>query len=533
MSSKIKDIQIKTALISVSNKEGIVELCKILTNLYNIKIISTGGTYALLKQNGIEAIEISEYTNSPEMMDGRVKTLHPKIHAGLLCDVSNEEHTSQLINQNFSKIDLVVVNLYPFYQTVLKTNNEAEIIENIDIGGPSMVRSAAKNFAATTVITDPSDYTLFAAELEQNKGSTSYEFRKLCAKKAFLQTAHYDAVISSYLIKDDILFNYKQIAIPIELKQSLRYGENPQQEAAFYQIPLIDSLNNFKQIQGKELSYNNINDAVAACEAISHFRENAICIVKHTNPCCFASGNLSGINLYLKALKNGDSISAFGGIVAINSLIDSELANELSKVFFEIIICQNITDDAISILSKKKNLRILINKSFNQNDSNIKSIFNSKTIKIDAGIALVQTNDNYEVDLNNLHVVSGSFNDKQKNDILFSIKLVKFFKSNAVCITNDSSFIAGGFGQTSRIDSVNIACKKALEKIASLNILAKDLILASDAFFPFVDNIEVITSYGIKNIVAPMGSVRDSEIIEKAKECNLNLAFVPNRFFRH
>ncbi len=527
------NVKIKTALVSVSNKAGIVELCKKLADDYGVKIISTGGTYNLLKQNGIDATEISSYTNSPEMMDGRVKTLHPKIHGGLLCNMSDAKHTKELAENGFEKIDLVIVNLYPFYETVLKTTDHTQIIENIDIGGPSMIRSGAKNFASTTVITDADDYQEFLNELTNLQGSTSYDFRLKCAKKAFLQTAYYDAVISSHLTKSDDLFGYKNLALPLELKQELRYGENPQQQAAFYQVPLVDALNNFTQLQGKELSYNNIADAMAACEAVSHFTQNTICIVKHTNPCCFASGELGGAELYKKALQNGDAVSAFGGIVAINTIIDAELANELATVFFEVIICRGVEPAALEILAKKKNLRLLTSKTFSQNDASQKSIFAGKTLKVDAGVALIQSNDTYEPEPSNIHIVSGNIDAKMQEQMLFSVKLVKFFKSNAVCITKDASFIAGGFGQTSRIDSVKIACQKALQKAVELGIEAGDLVIASDAFFPFTDNIDVIHSYGIKNIVAPMGSVRDGEVVARAKELGLNLAFVPNRFFRH
>jgi len=524
----------KLALVSVSDKTGIVDFCKELNQKHGVKIISTGGTYKLLVESGVEAVEISKYTNSPEIMDGRVKTLHPKIHAGLLCDIDKQEHLDGMKLVEAEKIDIVVVNLYPFYKTVQSGASEEDIIENIDIGGPSMLRSAAKNFKHTAVITDVEDYNTYLQNLSENNGSSTLNLRYNFCKKTFLHTAYYDAIISTHLCKDDDFFEKSNIAIPLQISQHLRYGENPQQKANFYTVPLASSpLSNFTQLGGKELSYNNINDSLSAIESVTAFTsinnlKKAVCIVKHNNPCCFGFA-ASELEAYTNAITNGDSLSAFGGIVAINGAINEVLAGELVKIFYEVIICFDITEAAKQILQTKKNLRVLVLKQ------NIKSnsIINNLKIKISSGAALVQANDNFVVSKSDINIVSGAAGLEQMDEFLFAILLVKYLSSNAICITYKNSLIAVGCGQTSRVDAVKIACQKAEEKCKILGINPANLTLASDAFFPFADNIDAIASYGIVNVIVPSGSIKDGEVIEAAKQKNLNLAFVPNRFFRH
>ena len=530
-----KLVKPKFALISVSDKTGIIEFCKTLSTKYNVKIISTGGTYRVLKNNGIDVIEISEYTSSAEIMDGRVKTLHPKIHAGLLCDLDKKEHVNDLNNLATDKIDIVVVNLYPFFKTVLSDATQEEIIENIDIGGPSMIRSAAKNFKHTTIVTDIEDYDSLLSVMEKNNGKIDFETRYNLAKKAFLHTAYYDSIISTYLCKDDNFFDKKYLTIPVEMSQKLRYGENPQQNANYYNIPLCSNIfTNFQQFGGKELSYNNINDSISAIESVFNFNGNyvnnkkAVCIVKHNNPCCFAIDE-NEIKAYQKAIKFGDSLSAFGGIVVINGTIDESLANELIKIFYEVVICTDITQKAKEILNTKKNLRVIM---LNKNAVS-KSILQNLQIKIVNGSVLAQTQDNLFLSEKDIEFSSLSNAKLQIDEFIFAISLVKYISSNAICITYQNTLLAIGSGQTSRVDSVKIACQKAQQKCVELGIDISNVTLASDAFFPFSDNIEIIASYNIKNVIAPKGSIKDEEVKSKAKEKNINLVFSPNRFFRH
>jgi phosphoribosylaminoimidazolecarboxamide formyltransferase/IMP cyclohydrolase len=512
--------KISRCLISVSDKSGIVDLAKYLES-NDVEIISTGGTFKLLNENKIKVKEISDFTDFPEIMDGRVKTLHPNVHGGLLGINNNSLHQKQAEENDIKSIDLLVVNLYPFVETVAKTNDEDEIIENIDIGGPAMVRSAAKNFAFKTVITSSEDYQTLIEEMKKNSSSTSFDFRKKMAAKAFLKIAEYDLAISNW-------FNQNQFLLNGNLQQTLRYGENSHQKASIYSNT-NSGIVNAKQIQGKELSYNNINDADAAYNLILEFEKPACAIIKHANPCGVAiAENIS--EAYQKAFSC-DEKSAFGGIVALNKEIDEELAIKISQIFYEVIIAPKISEKAQEIFSKKKNLRVLI-ADFKKNlQTQIKSV---------SGGFLLQDLDQKIITENDLKQVSKKQASKEEiEQLIFAMNVCKHVKSNAIVVVNNFQAIGIGAGQTSRVDSCEIACKKAKEKILQLlkskiiDVKDSNLLLASDAFFPFADNIEIAASYGIKSIIATGGSVRDEEVIAKADEKEISLYFIETRHFKH
>jgi phosphoribosylaminoimidazolecarboxamide formyltransferase/IMP cyclohydrolase len=505
-------ITIKTALISVYYKDGIIPLAKFLTE-NGVKIISTGGSFKLLQESGIKAIEISDFTGFPEMMSGRVKTLHPKIHGGLL---GREEDEEVMREHNIEKIDLCIVNLYPFEETVKQGGSFEEIIEKIDIGGPSMVRSSAKNYKYTTVVTAVEDYANLKAELEQNNMQTSLEFREQCCAKAFALTGFYDSVISSWF-KEKTKADTEITSLPLRKKQDLRYGENPHQKARFYEIPL--SKNSFAkaiQLQGKELSYNNIADADASLEASSSFKEPAVCIVKHANPCGLATGKtiLEAYELAFSA----DPKSAFGGIVSLNREVNLELAEKLKTHFYEVIIAPKFSLEARELLSKKVNLRLLEAPSYTNEEG-----FMLKNIQ---GGLLMQSLDIIEPVL---EVKTGNLESFSKEELEFSFKAVKFFKSNAIVITSGTSVVSFGCGQTSRVDAMEIACKK----LALSGANPSNCILSSDAFFPFTDNLELAKNYGITTIIAPSGSIKDEEVVNFARENGINLVFAKSRHFKH
>lgn len=508
--------KISRCLISVSDKNGIVELSKYLASK-GVEIISTGGTSKLLTQNNIANKDISEFTGFPEMMDGRVKTLHPKVHGALLAVLDNPEHIVAAKTHGIDSIDLLIINLYPFVETVAKTSNEEEIIENIDIGGPAMVRSASKNFAYKTVITSCGQYKNLITEMENNSGATSFEFRKNMAVAAFKNIADYDIAISNW-------FNKSDLSLRGDLKQTLRYGENSHQKAALYSTS-SSGIVGAKQLQGKELSYNNLNDSDAAYNLVLEFEEPACVIVKHANPCGTAIGS-SQLEAYKRALSS-DSKSAFGGIVALNGKIDEALATELSKVFFEVIIAREIDAKAQEILAAKKNLRLLIADFTKTTETQIKSV---------SGGFLVQDLDQKNITKNDLKLVSkNSANEKEIEQLIFAMSVCKHVKSNAIVVVQDFQTVGVGAGQMSRVDACEIACKKASEFFdGEWNInKARGGFLASDAFFPFADNIEIAASYGIKAIIAPGGSVRDDEVIAKANEKGIALYFIGTRHFKH
>lgn len=510
--------KISRCLISVSNKTGIIELAKFLHE-NSVEIISTGGTYNLLKSNNIPAIEISKFTNFQEMMDGRLKTLHHKVHGGLLGIVDNISHQQDMTNNNILPIDLLVVNLYPFVETVAKKLPQDEIIENIDIGGPAMVRSASKNFASKTVITSPNQYENLIEELKNNQIQTTFEFRKKLASQAFHEIAKYDMAIANW-------FNPENFYVASKLKQKLRYGENSHQNAELYEVEDKNfGIVNANQIQGKELSYNNLNDADSAYNLILEFNKPSCAIIKHANPCGVASAD----NIYdaYKTALQSDPKSAFGGIVALNHEIDAKLANEMISMFYEVIIAPKISAEAQEIFTTKKNLRILI-ADFNQ--------YYNRQIKSISGGFLVQDFDNLTINNSSLTQVSKiGVSSEEISQLLFAMKICKHVKSNAIVVVNNMQTVGIGVGQTSRIDACEIACNKGANFIINDQKInkAKGAFLASDAFFPFADNIEVANKYGIKAIIAPSGSLRDQEVIAKADACGIALYFISSRHFKH
>lgn len=508
-------IKVKTALISVSDKTGIVDFAKMLVAL-GVNIISTGGTHAKLTEAGLDVRDITEVTNFPEIMDGRVKTLHPKVHGGLLAVRDNKEHLQAMQLHGISEIDMVVVNLYPFEETVAKGADFAETIENIDIGGPSMIRSAAKNHKYVAVVTDPSDYVWLTQELKNADGHISAEHSQKLAAKAFARTASYDAAIANWFHAQTSQNLFPQtLNISANLRQSLRYGENPHQQAAFYVTGNEAGIANAVQVQGKELSYNNINDTDAAFLLVSEFKDPAAVIVKHANPCGVAvAGSL--VEAYKKALA-ADPVSAFGGIIALNREIDAATAEEIANLFAEVIIAPTISKKAEDIFAKKKNLRVLITGRIPE-----KTIGNS--IKSVSGGLLVQQLDNANITADDLKTVSNRApTDDELADLLFAFKIVKHVKSNAIVTAKDLTTSGIGAGQMNRVGSVALACAGKV----------KGHVLASDAFFPFADGVEAAAKAGITAIIHPGGSVRDEEVFAAANAANIAMVVTGTRVFRH
>jgi phosphoribosylaminoimidazolecarboxamide formyltransferase/IMP cyclohydrolase len=516
-------LQVKRALISVSDKQGLVDFARELSKM-GVEIISTGGTKKTLVEAGINAIDISEITGFPEMLDGRVKTLHPVIHGGLLALREKKEHMETIKKHNIKPIDMVVVNLYPFKEVIKKPNIKLEeVIENIDIGGPSMIRSAAKNAQSVAVITDKNDYPRIIEELKN--GGIKDETLNYLRVKAYRTTADYDAYISDYLgnkILNETL--PERIIISADKKQELRYGENPHQKAAFYYFPGYEEAGpaNAQQLHGKELSFNNIFDMDAALNIVKVFDEPAAVIIKHANPCGVAiSDDIT--DAYVKAYE-ADSLSAFGGICALNRKCTSGIAEKIDKMFMEVIVAPDYEEKALEILTKKKNIRIMkINLTKN---IDIKSIRAMDMRKVTGGL-LVQEMDTLCVKPENLVVKTKlQPTEKQLKDLLFAWKVVKFVKSNAIVIAKDGVAIGIGPGQTNRVGAVNIAIKNAGEK-------AKDAVLASDAFFPFRDNVDEAAKAGIKAIIQPGGSIKDEESIKAADEHGIAMVFTGIRHFKH
>jgi phosphoribosylaminoimidazolecarboxamide formyltransferase/IMP cyclohydrolase len=460
-------------------------------------------------------------------MDGRVKTLHPKVHGALLGVLDNKEHQKQAKENDIDSIDLVIINLYPFVETVNKGAKYEEVIENIDIGGPSMIRSAAKNHAFKSIITDHEDYKDLMNEMNDNDNSTTISFRKDLARKAFNNTSNYDQAISSYFNNYFDCNFASKLAIPATLKQELRYGENSHQKAAIYNSDFdFSGIANALQLQGKELSYNNYNDADGAFNLILEFNDPACAIIKHASPCGVAtSDNL--MDAYKNAFES-DSKSAFGGIVALNRVVDEEIAKEISKIFFEVVIAPKFSDEAKVILSKKKNLRLLEVKLENNQVQQFKSI---------SGGVLVQDLDSKSLNISDLKQVSQKrASDEQLKEMVFAMSICKHVKSNAIVITNDFQTVGVGTGQTSRVDSVEIACKKAVNFTyinGSVSDRAANGVLASDAFFPFADGLEYAAKNGVKAFVATSGSIRDEEVIEAADKYGVALYFIETRHFKH
>ncbi len=515
---------IKRALISVSDKTGLKELATFL-KAHGIDIISTGGTAKLLQQYGCNVTEISDHTGFPEMMDGRVKTLHPKVHGGLLARRDNRNHTDAMDAHDIAPIDLVIVNLYPFEETVASGADSETVIENIDIGGPSMVRSAAKNHEFVTIITSPNQYDALQQELTEHNGCTSFSFRKECAAQAYARTAAYDSAISNWFAKEVGDKFPPSLTIAATLQQSLRYGENPHQQAAFYCTDSTLGLSAATQLQGKELSYNNINDTDAALQIVQDFEEPAAVIVKHANPCGIALADTIE-DAFTKALAC-DPVSAFGGIMAFNRPITKALAETISQMFVEVIIAPEFSAEARVIFSTKKNLRLLEAPSLRTR------LIAVKQFKSVAGGLLVQDIDTGVIAKNDIKVVTKREPSKSElDDMLFAFRVCKHVKSNAIVFAKDRSTIGIGAGQMSRVDSVRIASIKASDDKENPT-RAKGSVVASDAFFPFADGLLEAAASGITAAIQPGGSVRDDEVIAAANEHDIAMVFTGTRHFRH
>ncbi len=525
-----KAIKIKRALISVSDKNGLIEFAQAL-NTMGVEILSTGGTSKALKENGIKVKDVSEETGFPEIMDGRVKTLHPKIHGGLLAVRGNDDHEKAMQENDIREIDMLVVNLYPFSQTVEKGADFETCIENIDIGGPAMIRAASKNHDFVSVITDPQDYDRVLDEMKEHDGCVSYDLRRKLAANAYALTATYDSNIASWFIDQTGSDDYaRRISFSGTLQQELRYGENPHQKAALY----LDSTKRpgvatASQIQGKELSYNNLNDTDAAFELVAEFKEPAVAIIKHANPCGVAIAD-SPLAAYKEALAC-DPVSAFGGIIALNKTLDADTATEIIKVFSEVIIAPSVSASALEILKAKKNLRVLTTGSLPKPSAP------RTMVKNIAGGLLVQDGDNGIITREDLKIVTDREpTEEEMEDLLFAFKVCKHVKSNAIIYAKNLATVGIGAGQMSRVDSATIAVKKSLDAAKAkgfIDPLTKGSVAASDAFFPFADGLITIAEAGATAIIQPGGSMRDEEVIAAANERGIAMAFTGMRHFRH
>ena len=511
--------KISQALISVTDKQKLKKILYILRK-FKIKVISSGGTYKEIKKLGFKCKEVSNFTGFREILDGRVKTLHPKIHAGILNKRDKKSHIIEMKASNFEDIDLVIVNFYPFEKTLKKNQNQKQILENIDIGGPAMVRAAAKNYNYVTIITKLDQYENLIKELNQNKGSTSLIFRQQMAEEAFTETAYYDAMISNYFIKKNNTIYPSKKVISANLVEKLRYGENPHQNASLYSYSLSTNL---KQLNGRKLSYNNYNDIYSAINTSKSLPKNIGCvIVKHANP-CGVSVNKSKIKSFKEAL-NCDPVSAFGGIVSCNFKINSKVAADLSKIYFEAVIANGYEKKALKMLKKRNNLIVIDASNIKQENLNsVTSNFNT---------LLIQSPDNETFNIKNFKIVSKKKPDtKTMKNLIFSLNVCRHVKSNAIVLTSDSRTVGIGSGQPSRLDSCKIAIDK-MNKFQKLNNNDK-IIAASDAFFPFVDGIETLVQAGVSAVIQPSGSIRDKEIIKYANETGTILVFSKTRHFKH
>jgi len=523
--------RIARALLSVSDKTGLIDFAKALAS-HGVALVSTGGTAKALKDAGLAVTDVAELTSFPEMMDGRVKTLHPKVHGGLLAIRDNEEHAAAMSAHGIAPIDLLVVNLYPFEATVAKDAPYDDCIENIDIGGPAMIRAAAKNHADVAVVVEPADYARVIEDIVQQGGTTLLTRQKLAAK-AYARTAAYDAAISNWFavtLKDDAP-DYR--AIGGKLAEALRYGENPHQAAAFYRTPEARfGVATARQVQGKQLSYNNINDTDAAYECVAEFdpqRMAACAIVKHANPCGVAEG-ASLIEAYRRALAC-DSTAAFGGIVALNRPLDAEAAKAVVDIFTEVIIAPDASEEAIAIVAAKKNLRLLL--AGGLPDPRATGL----TARTVAGGLLVQSRDNAVVDDMDVKVVTKRApTDSELRDLRFAFRVAKHVKSNTIVYAKALATVGIGAGQMSRVDSARIAARKAEDAAGELKLaapLTKGSVVASDAFFPFADGLLVAIEAGATAVIQPGGSMRDQEVIDAANEHNIAMVFTGTRHFRH
>ncbi len=513
--------KIKNALISVSDKENLRSILQILKK-NKINIISSGGTFKLIKKLGFKSKEVSEYTGFDEMLDGRVKTLHPKIHSGILFNRDKKRHRKQIQNKHFEPIDLVIVNFYPFETVIKETSDREKIIENIDIGGPSMVRAAAKNFKSVTIVTDKQDYLELIKELKKFKGNTTLNFRKKMASKAYGLTAYYDALISEWFSRDiGLNFPERKTFFGKKVNQ-LRYGENPHQKSSIYINSLKYDNINLQQLGGKDLSYNNYNDIFAGLDILfSNLKKPSTVIIKHANP-CGVSSDKSALQSFLNA-QASDPISAFGGIVACNYKINNRIALEISKTFFEVILAKGFDKHALKILKKKKNMRIIDISKFNYEART--------TVKFFDNSFLLQEKDNLIFNRKKLKCVTKNKpTNKELMDIEFAFRICKYVKSNAIVIVKDSATIGIGAGQQNRLDSCKIATQKA-KRFQPKQL--SNSVAASDAFFPFADGIKTLINAGVKTIVQPGGSIRDKEVIDAANKANVKMIFTGIRHFNH
>ena len=527
------NVKIRRALLSVSDKAGLAELGAALAR-HGVELVSTGGTAKTLRDAGLAVKDVSDLTGFPEMMDGRVKTLHPKVHGGLLAVRDNPEHVAAMEAHEIGAIDLVVVNLYPFVQTVAKGAGRDEIIENIDIGGPSMVRSAAKNHASVAIVTDPTDYAELIAAMDTRDGATDFDFRRRLAAKAYAATAAYDAMISQWFafVDQQQLFP-DMLALTAHKREELRYGENPHQKAALYipAGPHTKGIAQAKQLQGKELSYNNYNDVDAALELVSEFRDGppTVVIVKHANPCGVASADTL-LEAYRAALAC-DSVSAFGGIIAVNRPLDGATAEAMAGIFTEVVAAPDASDEAKAIFAKKKNLRLLLTGDL---PDPARGGLSLKTI---AGGYLVQSRDNGRVTSDALKTVTKRAPTEQElADCLFAWTVAKHVKSNAIVYAKGGSTAGIGAGQMNRLESARIAAWKAKDAAQRADWAEPRTIgsaVASDAFFPFADGLLTAVEAGATAVIQPGGSIRDEEVIKAADDAGLAMVFTGMRHFRH
>jgi phosphoribosylaminoimidazolecarboxamide formyltransferase / IMP cyclohydrolase len=520
------------ALISVSDKSGLTDLGHALA-AGNVEIVSTGGTASALAQAGVDVIDVAQLTGFPEMMDGRVKTLHPRVHGGLLAIRSDPSHQAAMIAHNIAPIDLLVVNLYPFEDALRRAAAFDEMVENIDIGGPAMIRAAAKNHADVVVIVDVEDYPRLLEELSAHDGSTRLSFRRAMAQKAYARTAAYDAAIANWLARETGQGAPKWRAFGGKLASELRYGENPHQSAAFYLGPESrPGVATARQVQGKELSYNNINDTDAAYELVAEFDPNAsaaVAIIKHANPCGVATG-ASLLEAYERALAC-DPVSAFGGVIAVNRRLDAEAARKIVEIFTEVIIAPEADAEALAIVAAKKNLRLLIAGALP--DPRAPTL----AVRSVAGGLLVQDRDNGVLDQAALKVVTKRApSESEMADLRFAWRVCKHVKSNAIVYVKDGATVGIGAGQMSRVDSSRIAARKAEDAARAAGLaepLTKGSVVASDAFFPFADGLVAAVEAGATAVIEPGGSLRDAEVIAAADEAGVAMVFTGMRHFRH
>jgi len=522
-------MSISRALISVSDKSGLEELGRFLQE-HGVEILSTGGSAKALQDAGVAVKEVGDHTGFPEIMDGRVKTLHPKIHGGLLARRDLQSHIDAMDEHDIAPIDLLVVNLYPFEATVAKGADFETCIENIDIGGPALIRAASKNHDSVTVVTDPADYDIVMAEMRDNGGDTTSETRRRLAAAAYARTGAYDAAISGWFAEQTGEKFPRHFAMGGELAQTMRYGENPHQAAAFYRSGAArPGVGSAEQIQGKELSYNNLNDTDAAFELAAEFDDPAVAIIKHANPCGVAEAG-SIAEAYRLALRC-DPVSAFGGIIAVNRPLDAATAEEMAELFLEVIIAPEIAADARAVLAKKKNLRVL------ETGAMPDPAADGMMVKPLAGGFLLQGRDNARISATDLTTATKRApTERELRDLLFAFAICKHVKSNAIVYVKDRATVGIGAGQMSRVDSCRIAARKsadAAEAAGESEPLAKGSVVASDAFFPFPDGLLTAAEAGATAVIQPGGSIRDDEVIAAADEHDLAMVLTGIRHFRH